>query len=51
MNTLPDEQLDVRMQELLRPLPVFTLHDKGWAGLQNGEGFTHFVTADKNFPF
>ena len=59
MTALLDEQIDVRMRELLRPLPVFTLNEKGWTGLKNGElrqrlneyGFTHFVTADKNFPF
>jgi len=59
MTALLDEQVDVRMQGLLRPLQVFTLNEKGWTGLKNGElrqklnehGFTHFVTADKNFPF
>lgn len=59
MTALLDEQIDVRMRELLRPLSVFTLNEKGWTGLKNGElrqklneeGFTHFITADKNFPF
>jgi len=59
MTVLLDEQIDVRMKELLRPLPVFTMNEEGWTGLKNGElrqrlnehGFTHFVTADKNFPF
>ncbi len=59
MTVLLDEQIDVRMQNLLRPLPIFTLNEKGWTGLKNGalrqklneHGFTHFVTADKNFPF
>ncbi len=59
MTVLLDEQIDVRMRELLRPLSVFTLNEKEWTGLKNGElrqklnehGFTHFVTADKNFPF
>lgn len=59
MKTLLDEQINVRFKALLEGIEVFTVYDKGWDKLKNGdlrrqmesEGFKVLVTADKNaFP-
>jgi hypothetical protein len=56
---LLDEQIDVRLKTILSGLDVYTPVDLGWQGLKNGvlseklteNGFSFFVTADKNLPF
>ena len=59
MKTLLDEQINVRFKMLLEGIEVFSVYDKGWDKLKNGElreqmeaeGFEALVTADKNMPF
>lgn len=59
MKTLLDEQISVRFKTLFEGIEVFTVYDKGWDKLKNGdlrkqmesEGFKALVTADKNMPF
>lgn len=56
---LLDEQIDVRLKAALAGLDVYTPVDLGWQGLKNGilseklkeNGFSFFITADKNLPF
>jgi hypothetical protein len=59
MKTLLDEQISVRFKTLFEGIEVFTVYDKGWDKLKNGdlrkqmesEGFKALVTADKNMSF
>ncbi len=59
MKTLLDENIIIRFKTLLEGIEVFTVYDKGWDKLRNGElrtqmeseGFKALVTADKNMPF
>jgi hypothetical protein len=59
MKILLDEQLHVNLKPSLSTFNVFEPKDFNWDGLKNGElrermnenGFTFFVTSDKNLPF
>jgi len=59
VRVLLDEQLPRLLARELRGHEVSTVHQKGWAGLKNGEllrcatheGFEVFVTADGNLEF
>lgn len=55
---LLDEQLPVRLKQLLTSHTVFTVRDRQWRGLTNGsllrraqEEFDVFVTMDRAIPF
>lgn len=59
MRVLLDEQLPRQLASLLVGHEVRTVHQMGWAGLNNGEllrraeaaGFEVFLTADQNLEF
>ena len=59
MRILLDEQLPRRFARELIGHQVRTVHQQGWAGVQNGEllrraaaeGFEVFLTADQNLEF
>ena len=59
MKTLFDENIIIQFKTLLEGIEVFTVYDKGWDKLRNGElrkqmeseGFKALVTTEKNMPF
>jgi hypothetical protein len=59
MKTLLDENIHARFKPLLIGIEVYSVYEKGWDRLKNGElrkqmeqeAFEAIITADKNFPF
>lgn len=56
MKVLLDECLPRQLKKMIRPIPVFTVSELGWASLKNGalmkvaikKKFDIFLTTDKN---